>query len=175
MNSSIIIIGAGGHGKVVHDAIVSQNVYTIAGFVDGNKPVGTKVVGNYEVICSQSDVENLRNKVDYFIVAIGNNNIRAAVYQQLWKGFKPATVIHPSCFVGSNVKIGEGTVVLANAVLNSGCSVGINSIVNTSVVVDHDSTVGNHVYLKLGTIITNNCVVEDYCTTELGQIVINTN
>jgi sugar O-acyltransferase (sialic acid O-acetyltransferase NeuD family) len=171
MKPNIIIIGAGGHGKVVYDAIISQDKYQVIGFVDAQLPVNTSVIGQVKVICKQDDVANLANQAEYFIAAIGNNEIRAKVYQTLISKFKPATIIHSTCVLGSDIKIGEGTVVLANAIINSFSQVGINSIINSGVIVDHECQIGNHVYLKLGTIASNNMQVADFYTSEIGEII----
>lgn len=72
--------------------------------------------------------------------------------------------------MGSAVIIGEGTVVLANAIINALSKVGNNSIINSAVMVDHDCIIGNHVYLKLGTIVANNTIAPDFYTSEMGEI-----
>lgn len=171
MNPSIIIIGAGGHGKVVYDAIVAQGVYSIKGFVDSLLPIGTTVIKEAAVISSQSNIENLIGQVDFFIVAIGNNENRADIYNSYKKCFNPATIIHPSAVVSSSAIVSQGSVVLANSVINAFCRVGENSIVNTAVVLDHDCNVGNHVYLRLGTIVANNAIVNDFYCSEIGEII----
>lgn len=168
---SIFIVGAGGHGKVVYDAIISQNYYEVAGFVDDNIEVGTEITAGTRIICSQKRVLDLKAKVEYFIVAIGNNLVRKTVYEQLLPYFTPATVIHKSSAIGSGVTIAKGTVVLAQAVINSMSQVGENTIINTGVIVDHECIIGNHVYLKLGTIVTNSCVVDDLVTTNLKDLI----
>jgi sugar O-acyltransferase (sialic acid O-acetyltransferase NeuD family) len=171
MKPSIIIIGAGGHGKVVYDAIVAQNKFEVTGFVDSQLKIGTKVIGQVEVICAQENVASLVKKAEYFIVAIGNNIIRAQVYDNLVSLFKPATIIHPLSVIGSEVTIGDGTVVLAYAIINVLSKVGSNSIINAGVIIDHECEIGNNVYLKLGAIIVNNSRVLDFHTSEIGQII----
>lgn len=171
MKPNIIIIGAGGHGKVVYDAILAQNKFQVLGFVDSVLEPGTIVIHDVKVICKQSNIESLNNQNLHFIVAIGNNDARAKVYESLKNTFKPATIIHPLCTIGSNVIIGDGTVVLANAVVNVMSHIGENTIVNTGVIVDHETNIGNHVYLRIGTIIGNNTLIPDFFTSDLGQIV----
>ncbi len=171
MKPSIIIIGAGGHGKVVYDAIIAQNKFEVIGFVDSQLKIGTKVIGQVEVICAQENVASLVKKAEYFIVAIGNNIIRAQVYDNLVSLFKPATIIHPLSVIGSEVIIEDGTVVLAYAMINVLSKVGANTIINIGVIIDHECEIGNNVYLKLGAIIANNSKVLDFHTSEIGQII----
>lgn len=171
MKQSLIIIGAGGHGKVVYDAVKSQSIYTIAGFADLNLPVGSVVIDNASVICHQNDLLSLKDNIDCFIVAIGNNNIRLELFNKMASVFKPATIIHSSAVLGTNVVIGEGTVVLANTLLNTNCKVGKNSIINSGTIVDHDAVIGDHVYLKLGTIVCNDVHVQDFTTSLPGEVI----
>ncbi len=169
MKPSIVIIGAGGHGKVVYDAILAQNKYKVLGFVDNKLSIGTVVIDKVAVICSQENVLTLTSKVDYFIVAIGDNEARARAFISLIQFLKPATIIHQNAAIGSEVSIGVGTVVLANAIINAMCNIGENTIVNSGVIIDHEANIGNHVYLKLATIVGNNSNVNDYYTSEIGQ------
>ena len=169
MKSEIVIIGAGGHGKVVCDAIIAQGEYNVAGFVDDTLAVGDMITSKYKVIATQNNIHSLNNVVDYFIVAIGNNQVREKAYNTSKQYFKPATVIHPSAVIGSNVKIGTGTIVLANAVINSSSNVGENTIVNTGVIIDHDSIIGNHIRLSIGTLVGSNSEIADYYTSSIGD------
>lgn len=171
MKPSVVIIGAGGHGKVVYDALIVQNKYEVVGFVDSILQVNTNVIADAKVICTQQNIESLIGKVVYIIVAIGNNEARAKVYSSLKTLFKPAIVIHPSSVIGTEVNIGEGSVILANAVVNARASIGENTIINSAVVLDHDCRIGNHAYLKLGTIVANNMVVKDFYTSEIAETI----
>lgn len=171
MKPKIIIIGAGGHGKVVYDAILAQDKYQVLGFIDAQLPIGTKIIGQVEMICQQEHVASLANQAAYFVVAIGNNKIRAQVYENLIAWFKPAIIIHPSSVIGSDVTIGEGTVVLSNSTINAFSKIGQNSIINSGAIVDHEAIIGNHVYLKIGSIVGNNAKVADYFMSDLGEII----
>lgn len=169
MGNRIVIIGAGGHGKVVCDAILAQNEYIVNGFVDNTLEVGTTVINNYKVIAKQDDLESLKSQVDFFIVAIGNNKMRKHISNYAKTMLKQAVVIHPSSVIGSNVIIGAGTVVLANSVINAEAVIGENVIVNARVVVDHDCKIGNNIHLSIGTMVGSNSVISDDITTSIGE------
>ena len=86
-----------------------------------------------------------------FVVAIGDNRIRASIFERLiTRGGTPLTVLHPNSIVSKRSKIGPGTVVMAGAIVNSGAEVGTNCILNTGSSVDHDCRLGNHVHLCPG-------------------------
>ena len=169
MSNRIIIIGAGGHGKVVYDAIISQGKYTVVGFVDATVAIDTVVINNSKVIASQEAIQTLKDKADYFIVAIGNNEVRKKLFDIAKQFLKPAVIIHSSAVIGSDVKIGEGSVVLANAVINAFSDVGVNSIVNARVVIDHECKVGNNVHLAIGTMLGSNSEVGNNYKTPIGE------
>ena len=169
MEPKILIIGAGGHGKVVCDAIVAQSKYKIIGFIDDSLAAGTSVSCGYKVIGSRSEINSLKEQADHFIIAIGNNKLREQVYDFFKTVLLPATVIHPSAVIGSDVLIGDGTVVLANAVINASAKIGENNIVNSRVVVDHDCAVGKHVHLSIGTMVGSNSLIADSYLSGIGE------
>jgi len=165
----IILIGAGGHGKVLVDAIILQGKYEIAGFVDSKIDIGTEIFRNYRVILQQNELSKISNYADFFIVAIGNNTIREKIYAEAEKYIKPAIIIHPSAIIGSDVSIGDGTVVLINSVINTCSRIGKNAIVNSGVIIDHECTIGSHIHLSIGTLVGSNTVIGDNITTSIGQ------
>lgn len=169
MNPKIVIIGAGGHAKVICDAILSGGKYAIAGFVDANVPVGSLVMYDYKVILAQDELPKVKSHGDYFIVAIGNNQVRAGLYNELKQILKPATIIHPAAAIAKSAEIKEGAVLLANAVVNALSVIGENTIVNSGVVVDHESVIGDHVHLSIGTMVGSNSSISGFVTTAIGQ------
>lgn len=169
MSNRIVIIGAGGHAKVVCDAILAQNEYVLNGFVDISIEVGTVVINGYQVLAHQSNLESLKSQVDFFIVAIGNNKVREQVYNFAKEILQPAIVIHPTAVIGSEVKIGAGSVVLANAVVNASAIIGENVIVNSRVVVDHDCHIENNIHLSIGTMVGSNSKIKSGYLSEIGQ------
>lgn len=151
MENKIIIAGVNEYSKVVCDAIVSQGKYTVVGFVDDVLQAGTPVMGSYKVLGTLSNVQNSRYGADSFVVAVEDNNERKRIFETLKQHLTPATIVHTSAIVGSTVTLGEGSVVLANAVVNS--SIGVDTIVKPGVVVDHECVIGNHVHLGTGTFV----------------------
>jgi len=145
----LAVIGAGGHAKVVIDAIEQVNAaksppLEVAGVVDDQK-VG-QVFCNYSVVGAIEDLD-----ADCFVVAIGDNAVRARIFKQLCdKGYQPVSIVHPSAIIAANVVIGAGTVIFAGAIINTATTVGANCIVNTAASVDHDCIVDNHVHVAPG-------------------------
>ena len=171
MHKKLIIVGAGGHGKVVADIAIQTKEYQEIAFIDDNSNE-SECMG-IEIIGKSVDVKEYVGKVD-FIVAIGNAEIRKKVMCQLVEmGGTFATLIHPTAVIGSRVTIEEGTVVMAGAVLNPHSEIGKGCIVNTHATVDHDCKLGNYVHVAVGAHLCGNVKVGNYTWIGAGVTVRN--
>jgi len=170
MKEGIVIIGAGGHGKVIADAVIKAGKYDLKGFVDAKLTVGTKVFGDYEIIASQENIGTLINNSTRFIIGIGNNEVRKKIQEQLSSSISWATVVHPSAVISYNVIIGEGSVVLANSVINADSNIGIFTIVDSGTIVDHECMIGDFSHLSIGTLVGSNNTLKAGLKSSLGQV-----
>ena len=167
MKDKLLIIGAGGHAKVVCD--IAKNYYKTIVFADDN---ATGSVLSCPILCNVNNALALE-KCD-FIVAIGNNLVRAKIFDAfVQNGFKPATLIHPTAVIGENVEIGRGSVVMAGAVINPCVKVGFGCIINTCASVDHDCFVGDFTHLCPGVRFAGSVKAGKNCTFGVGTCVIN--
>lgn len=142
MNKKVVIIGAGGHGKVIAD-IVRKNGDTVECFLDDAYTVDTEFYGSNLI----GKTEKYKAFTDcYFFIAIGNNGIREKITNSL--NCKWYTAVHPSAQISDSVKIGEGTCVMANAVINADTVVGKHTIVNTGAVIEHDCKIGDFCHIS---------------------------
>ena len=143
----IVVIGAGGHGKVVLDAIFAAGSHVVAGIVDDNHQLAGMRLFDLPIVNS---IEEL-NDVEGCIIAIGDNMIRREKYDlYLQAGYAPVTVIHPSAVISPWAEIGKGTVVMANAVINPDASIGDNAVLYTSCTIDHECRISDHAYISPG-------------------------
>lgn len=187
MSKKLAIVGASGHGKVIAD-IAGKNGYSDIVFLDDNA-VGNCVSGHF-VAGKVSDAPAYRDRA--FIVAIGNAKIRQRIQEALTsEGLQMATLIHPNAVIGDQVTLGEGTVVMAGAVINPCCKIGKGCIINTCASVDHDCvledyvhiSVGAHVagtvsigertWLGIGACISNNLSITSDCLIGAGAVVVS--
>jgi len=141
MSEKLVIIGAGGHAKVILD-IALKCGFDILGFLDDN---ATEEILGYSVLGKVSDCVKLDKDV-WFVVAIGNNQIREKITEAY--NLKYATLIHPSAQIGIDVKIGSGTVVMANAVVNPSANIGKGCIINSGSIVEHDCEMGDYSHIS---------------------------
>lgn len=139
----LLIIGAGGHAKVVASAAVEFG-WEIAGIVDESGEC-TELMG-LPVLRSTDGIE-----ADGFVVAIGDNKLRAERFAHyLSAGLTPAAVFHPDAIIDASATIGAGTVVFAGVVVNAEANIGENVILNTGCTVDHDCVIGAHAHIGPG-------------------------
>lgn len=143
MSESVVIIGASGHGKVIADIIIKSGD-RVVGFLDDGVEKGTDVAG-IEVLGTVGDYAKWADSS--FVIAIGDSYVRRNIADKL--PVKWYTAIHPTAVISSlDVKIGEGTVVMANAVINSCAKIGKHCIINTSAVVEHDNVLEDFVHIS---------------------------
>lgn len=166
MNKKLLIIGAGGHGKVVAETALQSGQWDIAGFCDDTVSVGTIVMDDISIITRLSGIEKI--SFDSFIVAIGNNHIRKDIFLKLRSQFQPATIIHPFTQVSAHSTIEEGCIILPGAVISFGVKIGANCIIGSNVHIDHECTIGAHCHIGNGTSIGSNCLISPEHTTQTG-------
>jgi sugar O-acyltransferase (sialic acid O-acetyltransferase NeuD family) len=145
----VAIAGAGGHAKVVGDALLAAGDAQLVSFLDDDPRLyGTELLG-YPVRGPIADWPQLA--VDAIVVAIGDNRRRKTLFDALVAGgASPLSVVHPRCVLGKGTRIGRGTVVFANVCVNVDSIVGDDVILNTGCSVDHDCQIASHVHLAPG-------------------------
>lgn len=136
MVKDVIVIGAGGHGKVIAD-IVTAYGDNFLGFLDDD--------GNKETIGKISDYVKFADA--YYIIGIGDPQIREHISNLPCKWY---TAIHPSAVISPSAKIGEGTVVMPNAVINADAKIGRHTIINSASVVEHDNDIDDFAHISVG-------------------------
>jgi sugar O-acyltransferase (sialic acid O-acetyltransferase NeuD family) len=167
MNNRLIIIGAGGHGKVVADNALKNGYFNIH-FVDDH---ATGTCMGFPIIGTSAEIDHLNDGKTDFIIGVGNNAIRnqiAEKYDVNW-----VTLIHPSAQIAVNVSIGKGTVVMAGAVINASATVGEHCIINTGAIVEHDNVIGDYVHLSPGVKLSGTVTVGACTWIGTGACVIN--
>lgn len=145
----ILILGAGGHAKVVIDIIETAELGAIVGILDDDsRKHGAQVLG-YTVLGGRNALhELLAASPLYGVAAIGDNRIRMdAAGWFVQSGGLLLMAVHPLACVARSARIGRGSVVMAGAVVNPDATIGNNVIINTGAVVEHDCVVGDGAHL----------------------------
>jgi len=136
-----ILYGSGGHARVIKDLIEFQGDCVVAQY-DSENPYQSDLFPNA-----------------LMIIAVGNNEARKRISQEVSHNF--GILVHPKSYVAKNVLLGEGTVILANAVLQANSKVGSHVIINANVVIDHDAVVSDFVCTYPGVYIGADVIVPE--------------
>jgi len=150
----IVLIGGGGHCKVVISQLKKLNKFEIAGIVDKEKAAGALINGT-EFIGNDEDLENLYQQgIQYAFVTVGSiydNVKRQELYANVKViGFKFPVIISPMAIVDENVEISEGTIIMPGCVVNADAVIGKNCIINTGAIIEHDCKIGDHCHIAPG-------------------------
>lgn len=176
MKKKIVLVGGGGHCKVVIDAIRKSGKFNIYGIIDpnlakGKLVLGVKVMGNDDML----KVLFKKGIINAFVSvgSIGNCEIRKRIYSNLKKNkFQLPVIIHPKSILADGIELGEGAFVAAGAVINPGAKIGKNAIINTSSSVDHDCVIGDFVHIAPGVTLSGGVIVGDETHIGAGANVI---
>lgn len=164
----VIIIGAGGHARVVADIALLRGD-RVLGFLDDSPNAegayGIPVLGAVSDFSAYPDAS--------FIIGIGSAQVRQRLARQL-AGVRWYTAIHPSAVISPlGVTVGEGTVVAANACINPGAQIGEHCIINTAAVVEHDNRIGSFAHISVGAKLGGNATVGERAWIGIGATVSN--
>jgi sugar O-acyltransferase (sialic acid O-acetyltransferase NeuD family) len=170
----VIIIGAGGHGKVVLDILRSAGTFNPVGFVDANPNLAGTTISGLPVIGQINSLPKIRaQKIKGAIIAIGDNRTRNS-YAKIVRdsGFELINAIHPSAIVSSTAKLGVNIAIAAGAMVSAEVRIGDSVILNTGSVVDHECEIGNAVHICPGALLAGRVRVGDEAFIGLGAKII---
>jgi len=172
----LILIGGGGHAKVVIDALKGHSKLSILGILDNNIPTGS-IILDIKVIGNDSMLEDLykkgTKKAFISIGSIGCVAVRKKIYKKLKViGYELPPIIHPKAYVADGVSIEEGSFIGAGAIINPGTKIRRNAIINTGASVDHDCNIGNFVHIAPGSVLGGDVTVSDNVHIGMGAIIV---
>lgn len=169
MVKKLMILGAGGHGRVIAECAKLLGEYSEISFLDDVEPKKQLDHPYYGVL------ENVYNYIDeyYIFVAIGNSKIRERLMRDLeQKGAKFPIIIHPSAVVSADAQLGVGTVVMPGAIINPGAQLGKGVIINTASSIDHDCMIGDYCHIAVGAHLCGAVMVDSHTWIGAGSTVI---
>jgi sugar O-acyltransferase (sialic acid O-acetyltransferase NeuD family) len=149
----VLIAGGYGAAMVIGYSILDANLrgyndYEFCGYL--NDKIEEKEIDGYPVMGGLSDIPRLKKEGYCFISAIhkiGGQEERTRLFEPYSLSDDDfATFIHPLAYVASNVKIGAGSVVLANASVSAGTSIGKMNLVMNNVSIGHNNTIGDNCF-----------------------------
>ena len=175
MKKSIVIVGGGGHAKVLISVVKKLKTFDLVGYTDlkDNGPIlGAAFLGTDDILKDLNKAHGSLSGV------IGLGSVRVSdKRRQLWdmlnrEGYELPFIVSPDAVVNESVSIGEGTVVLDGAVINTGSRIGRNCVINTNSTVEHDCEIGDHAHVASGATLGGGVKVGENAMVGAGATVI---
>ncbi len=168
----LLVVGAGGHGRVVADAARECGSWGRIAFLDVRYP-DLSSSGDWPVLGGDVDAAGLHEEFSDLVVAIGDASTRVSMLETfLSQGFNLPAIVHPDASVSRGAELGAGCVVLAQAAINFGAVLGRGCIVNTGASVDHDCSLGDGVHVSPGAHLSGEVTVGGFSWLGVGSTVI---
>lgn len=162
---NLVVIGAGGHAKVVVDTARMAGWQVLG--VSDDRP--SAILFDLPYLGSPN---NLAMPEDYqAIIAIGSNLVRQRMAHELSRRITWATIVHPKAVVSGFAVLQPGTVVLAGAVIQAAAKIGQHVIINTSASIDHDCQIADFCHIAPNAVLTGGVVLETGVLIGAGSVV----
>jgi len=171
----IVLIGGGGHCKVVVSILKKLDNFKIAGIVDNYKVGSSR--NKIKVIGTDDDLKDIcKIGIHNALITVGSikdNTKRYRLYNMAKEiGYKFPVIISPEAIVDESVKIDEGTVVMPGSIINIDSSIGKNCIINTGAIIEHDCKIGNHSHIAPGVHISGAVNIGELSFIGIGATII---
>ena len=194
--SKIVILGAGGHARVLIEAIRTDPAHTFTGILDPRESLQGTVVLDVPVIGADDLLPRLQHThpCDSFVVALGGIrqfSVRRELFATARQAdLQPLTVRHPTSECSASAEIADGCQLLTGSVINAGARMAENVIVNTGSIVEHDCVIGAHshiapraclaggvqvgteTHIGLGAVVRENLTIGDRVIVGAGAVVV---
>lgn len=168
---TLIIIGAGGHAVSVANVAIAAGI-SIKYFVDASRAGETLL--DIPIIADIADLKNTSNHT--YAIAIGHNAARERVHRQIVAVHGKLTfptLIHPTAILSVHAQVGEGTVIMPNAVVGPNSIIGCLCILNTMSSIDHDCEMSNYSSLAPGAMTGGEVTIGERSAISIGATVKN--
>jgi len=173
MDKPVVLLGMGGHARVLLDAmhLCGMEVLGYTSPVIAESQQEIPYLGDDQALVGEyaSDKVHLVNGLG----SVGCTKARRTVFEQMkGEGFGFAAVIHPSAMMSTRAKLGEGAQIMAGAVVQTGVACGDNVLINTGATVDHDSVIGAHSHVSVGVTVSGEVRIGDSVHVGAGSTLI---
>ncbi|MFN4244047.1 MAG: acetyltransferase [Tepidisphaerales bacterium] len=169
----VLIVGAGGHGRVVLEVLQASRQHRVVGFLDADESLTGQTVLGVPVLGHPQRLLRLRGKARGAVVAVGDNRARVSYAHHLASsGLELVSAVHPSAVVSPSATLGRNVVVCAGAVVGTEARLDDSVLVNTGALVDHECEVGEGAHIAPGAALAGRVRVGPGAFVGLGARVI---
>ena len=169
----IIIIGAGGQARILHEILSYNPNIEIVAFVDYVPRSGKETLNGIPILGDHSVISGLmKHGVKGAIIAVSKNDTRAAHFSKLTEmGLELINAIHPTAAIAPNVRLEKGITISMGAIICTGVHIADNVIVNTGAIIDHESEIQEHVHIGPGCSLAGRVTVKKGALVNIGSVV----
>ncbi|MDD5131501.1 MAG: acetyltransferase [bacterium] len=176
MKQKILLLGSGGHCRVIIDLLLQLRKYEIAGLIDLKKRKGSEIFG-FPVIGTDIDLSRLfRSGIKYCFIAvgsIGDPSVRVKLFKKASElGYIFPNLISPEAVVSRLASFGAGNYIAPGVIINAGARIRQHCIINTGAIVEHDCQIGDFAHLSPGAVLSGGVSVGNYSHIGSGTVVI---
>ncbi|MBN2559658.1 MAG: acetyltransferase [Phycisphaerae bacterium] len=170
----IIIVGAGGHGRVALDIILQMKKHKPLGFLDNNQRLHGRRVDGLPVLGGVEQLADVRKRgIAGAIIAIGDNGVRRALGNVIeGHDLQLVNAIHPSAQLASTVSLGKGVLIAAGALVCAHSQIGDYAILNTGCIVDHESMIGTSTHVCPGVRLAGHVTIQSGAFVGIGSTIV---
>jgi len=161
MNKKIVLIGSGGHAKVIAEILIktkNRPEYVVS--PDINAEHSRMFFGGCLTLKNDESLLDFSTSEIDIVNGIGSlpyRNERYNFYNKFSNlGYSFRTVISPNAIISSSAEISAGVHIMSGAIIQSGVKIGSNTIINTGAVIDHDCSIGSNNHIAPGVVISGN-------------------
>lgn len=177
MKEKVVLIGNGGHAKVILDILEAVGQYQVIGVTTAKVDSQDSFCG-YPVLGGDGILPGLiKQGVKKAVIGVGgfrDNSLRTKVYERVKAaGFELVSAIHPSAIISKTVVLGEANVIFPGVVINSHVRIGHNVIIATGSTIDHDVLIEDHVLVSAGVTVGANITIKEGALLALGSKVVS--
>jgi sugar O-acyltransferase (sialic acid O-acetyltransferase NeuD family) len=171
---NVVIIGAGGHGRVVLDILRAGKKYQPVGFLDADAALHGRRIDGLPVLGDCTILHELKFQgITGAIVAIGDNGVRRQYAENVREiELELINAIHPSANIAASASLGRNLVIAAGAIVCAHCQIGNSAILNTGCLVDHESIIATAAHICPGAKLAGRVLVESGAFIGIGATVI---
>lgn len=194
--TSVLVLGGGGHAKVVLDCLKLNSNISVIGIIEININLINQTLYGIPVIAEDAlTFENFHPSQVKLVNGLGSvehvKNRQATFLKFKTAGYDFINVVHPTAYIANDVSLGEGVQIMAGSIIQAGSHLGDNVIVNTKASIDHDCCIESHVHvapgvvccgdvtIKMGShvgsgaVIVQGVTIGQYCLIAAGAVTIN--
>lgn len=165
---NLLIIGTGGHAKVVAETAQLTGWDSINFLDEGTKDLFREK----KVFHSIEQFKTYSPKTRHAFVAIGHTTARKRWHGILrQEGFELSVLIHPTACVSADCMIAKGSFIAAKAVVGPGSRIGAGVILNVGSILEHDASIGDFSHLSPGVIVCGGVKIGEETTIGPGAVI----